>query len=305
VPVDTAVYFQILDENMMELRRMRSFISFQPGEMRGCVGCHETRHLPPPAGPGPVAFRREPSVPVPPPWGDRAISFLRDVQPVFDRQCVACHGGLRPAGGLDFSGGLTERHNRAYDTILAKGLVARSNVGEDSRVTAPLAFGSHKSRLVDVLKKAPHTERAKLTSEDWLRLVTWIDANGPYHDRFIGRRLRPEPYDLPADRDLAANLTAVHARRCAGCHQAADVTRLDWISLRAPKDSLFLAAPLAKQAGGLGRCKEPAYRDAADPDYQAVLRLVDAAVKQAWERPRRDVAALADARARVAELPRH
>ena len=43
VPVDTAVYFQLLDENHMELRRMRSFISFQPGEVRGCVGCHETR----------------------------------------------------------------------------------------------------------------------------------------------------------------------------------------------------------------------------------------------------------------------
>ena len=32
VPADTAVYFQLLDENRMELRRMRSFISFQPGE---------------------------------------------------------------------------------------------------------------------------------------------------------------------------------------------------------------------------------------------------------------------------------
>ena len=32
VPADTAVYFQLLDEDFMELRRMRSFISFQPGE---------------------------------------------------------------------------------------------------------------------------------------------------------------------------------------------------------------------------------------------------------------------------------
>jgi len=293
VPVDTAVYFQILDENMMELRRMRSFINFQPGEMRGCTGCHETRQLSPPSGPSPAASRREASVPVPPPWGDRAISFLRDIQPVLDRQCVACHAGLRPTGGLDFSGGLTERHNRAYDTLLAKGLVARSNVGEDSRVTMPLAFGSHKSRLVEVLKKAPHTERAKLSREDWLRLVTWIDANGPYYDRFIGRRVRPEPYDLPADRGLTAKIAAVHAKRCAGCHQTADVTRLDWISLRAPKDSLFLTAPLPKAAGGLGACKEPPYRDAADTDYQAVLGLVEAAVKEAWSRPRRDLQSIA------------
>ena len=35
VPADTAVYFQLLDENRMELRRMRSFISFQRGRAAG------------------------------------------------------------------------------------------------------------------------------------------------------------------------------------------------------------------------------------------------------------------------------
>ncbi len=28
-----------------------------------------------------IALAREPSIPVPPPWGDKPISFLRDVQP--------------------------------------------------------------------------------------------------------------------------------------------------------------------------------------------------------------------------------
>jgi hypothetical protein len=91
VPADTPVYFQLLDANHMELRRMRSFISFQPGEVRGCVGCHETR--PQSAAPDrfPLALRREPAIPTPPPWGTRPMSFLRDVQPVLDRNCVACH----------------------------------------------------------------------------------------------------------------------------------------------------------------------------------------------------------------------
>ena len=53
VPVDQAVYFQLLDENQMELRRMRSFISFQPGEQRACVGCHETKAVAPPDEPVP------------------------------------------------------------------------------------------------------------------------------------------------------------------------------------------------------------------------------------------------------------
>ena len=109
VPADTPVYFQLLDEHHMELRRMRSFISFQPGERRGCVGCHETREEVAFAPAFGLAMAREPSVPLPPPWGDRAISFLRDVQPVFDKHCVGCHSGLKPAAQLDFSGGLTTR----------------------------------------------------------------------------------------------------------------------------------------------------------------------------------------------------
>jgi len=294
VPVDTAVYFQLLDENHMELRRMRSFLSFQPGEVRGCVGCHETWEKAPTDVPAPLALLRDPSVPVPPPWGDRPISFLRDVQPVFDRHCVGCHGGLKPAAGLDFCGGLTARHNRCYDTLLAQKLIARSNVGDDAKVTPPLAFGSHKSKLVEVLRSGACGRRAKLTDDDWLRLVTWIDANGPYHDGFINKRLPPAPYDLPADRGLAEQLAAIHARRCAGCHQASDVTRLDWIDLRDPSRSLFLASPLAKESSGLGRCAAPVYKDASDPDYQAVAALVRAAVEKARTHPRRDVKAILD-----------
>ena len=42
VPVDTAVYFQALDENFMELQRERTFVNYLPGETRTCIGCHET-----------------------------------------------------------------------------------------------------------------------------------------------------------------------------------------------------------------------------------------------------------------------
>jgi len=293
VPVDTAVYFQLLDENHMELRRMRSFISFQSGEQRSCTGCHHTWEKAPPATPTPLAMRRDPVVPTPPPWGaDKPISFLRDVQPVFDRHCVACHVGLKPAGGLDFSGGLTPRHNRAYDTILAAKLISRSNVGDDAKVTPPLAFGSHKSHLIAVLRKAPHTERVKLPQDDWLRLVTWIDANGPYHDGFINKRQPEPPYDLAADRTLADQIAAVHAKRCGACHAPAQVSRLDWVALRQPAASLFLTAPLAREAGGAAKCKDAVYRDTSDPDYKAVRELVEAAARRAWALPRRDLRAL-------------
>ena len=45
VPTGMPLYFQALDENMMEIRRMRSHVEFKPGEVRGCVGCHETKTL--------------------------------------------------------------------------------------------------------------------------------------------------------------------------------------------------------------------------------------------------------------------
>ena len=292
VPADEAVYFQILDENYMELRRMRSFISFQPGEVRGCVGCHETRAEAGAIPAVPMASAKEPLDPVPPPWGDVPISFLRDVQPVFDRHCVRCHSGAKPAGGLDFSGGLTARHNRAYDTILEHKLIARSNVGDDARITLPLEFGSHRSRLVEVLRSGPCSQRAKLSKEDWYRLVTWIDANGPYHDGFINKRLPQPPYDLANDAELSAQLVAIHTRRCAPCHAPIQVSRVDWIDLLRPEGSRFLTAPFGPRAQAQRPCSQAVYQSPQEPDYQAVLRLVQTAVRKAWQSPRRDLKAL-------------
>ncbi|MBI4606004.1 MAG: discoidin domain-containing protein, partial [Planctomycetes bacterium] len=291
VPADRALYFQALDEDHMELLRMRSFVSFQPGEVRSCSGCHETRNRAPAASARPplLALQREPSVPAPPPWGDRPIQFLRDVQPVFDRHCASCHSGLKPAGGLDFSGGLTERHNRAFDTIQAAGLVARSNVGDDAKVTPPLAFGSHRSKLIESIRGS-HADMVRLGAEDWLRLVTWIDANAPYHGGFIDKRPEKPHYDLAADVACREGIASIHGRRCAACHDPLAVSRPDWIDLVAPERSLFLAAPLAREAGGAARCREAVYRDASDADYREVRAAVEAAVRRAWEAPRRDLA---------------
>jgi len=291
VPPDVAVYFQALDENQMDVQRMRSFINFQPGEVRSCAGCHETRAAAPANPPSLMAMKHPPSPLEPPPWGsDRAISFLRDVQPVFDRNCVRCHSGLKPAGGLDFSGGLTERYNRAWETINAAGLVSRSNVGEDSRITQPLQFGSHKSKLIDVVRSG-HKGRVALSSEDFLRLVIWVDANAIYDAGFINKRLQVQPYNLVADAQLKQTIDAVHARRCAQCHEPASVSRLDWIDLRDPRQTRFLAAPLAKEAGGTGQCGA-VYANAEDADYAALLAAVRAAANETWARPRRDVATL-------------
>jgi mono/diheme cytochrome c family protein len=305
VPADKAVYFQLLDENRMELRRMRSFISFQPGEKRSCAGCHETRGLTPRAAPAPLAASRPPAAYLPPPWGDRPVSFLRDIQPLLDRHCVECHSGLKPAGGLDFFGGLTDwsrevepawglvpgyGFNRAFETMSKAGLLATAEPNlQDASITPPLAYGAHKSKLFAAIQDETHRKSVTLSANERLCLTMWLDANAPYHDRFVNKRAAQKAYDVAADKELARKITAVHERRCASCHKAGEVTRLDWIDLRQPERSLFLRAPLNKSAGGSQSCSGRVYQDAGDPDYQIVRDLVATAAKKSWDLPRRDL----------------
>ena len=226
------------------------------------------------------------------------MSFLRDIQPVLDQHCVRCHSGLKPAGGIDLGGGLISHdgevagygHNRAFETILEKGLVSLSAArAQDASITPPLAYGSCQSKLLTALADKDHAGEVKLNAEERLRLAMWIDANAPYHDRFVNKRAERPAYNLPGDQELLKSLTAIHERRCAACHKPADVTRTDWIDIHRPERSLFLAAPLAKESGGSGKCSRPPIATASDPDYQAVLALVQAAVDKLWAAPRRDV----------------
>jgi hypothetical protein len=289
VPADTALYFHALDADYREVRRMRSYVSFQPGEVRGCVGCHETRAQAPATAPGRLlALLAPPLRPEPPPWGDLPLSFLRDVQPVFDRHCVSCHGGLKPAKGLDLCGGLTAEHNRAYDTLVqGKGSawVAVSNKHDDARISQPRQFGSARSRLLNALSDERHRE-VRLATSDLRRLTTWIDANAVYHDRNLDKRPADghQPYNLAADKPLFQRLGEMQTKRCAGCHAGVNLARSEWVDLWEPARSRFLSAPRTV-------CAPPRAAD-DDADLAAMRTLVEQAVAKAWANPRRDLVAL-------------
>jgi hypothetical protein len=218
-----------------------------------------------------------------------------------DQHCVRCHHGLNPKSGIELGGGLISYdgevahygHNRAFETILEKQLVSLSPArAQDASITPPLAYGAHNSKLLAALADKNHADEVELSAEQHLRLAMWIDANAPYHDRFVNKRAEKAGYNLPADPELLKGLTAIHQQRCAACHKPADVTRTDWIDIRRPEQSLFLIAPLAKESGGTGKCGASAYRDSADPDYQAAVSMVRAAVDKLWSNPRRDVMSL-------------
>ncbi len=294
VPADTELYFQALDGQKRDLRRMRSYISFRAGEVRSCTGCHEQRGQA--TTPARVAaLTRAPSLPAPPPWGgDRALSFLRDVQPVLTRNCLGCHSGLKAAAGLDLSPGLTQFQNCAYDSLTdpARNLLALSSKGDDARITPPLSVGCLKSRLVEVLQTT-HRSRCRLTADDWERLDTWIDSNAVYHDDFIRKRPEAEiPYVLAEDKQLWDNVAAIQQRRCASCHGAARLARPEWVDLQQPERSLFVAAPLGAATPSGRRCTPRVYAGPQDPDCAAVTALLQEAVRKTWDHPRRDLRCL-------------
>jgi hypothetical protein len=96
------------------------------------------------------------------------------------------------------------------DTLFGKGrgrqtqgppLVAVSDRFSNAAVTQPGQFGSRQSRVVRVvLDDALHRREAKLSPDEWTALVTWVDANAPYHDTFFNKR----PADGgPPRRDVA------------------------------------------------------------------------------------------------------
>jgi len=202
VPADTAIYFQALDERHMEVMRMRSFVSFKVGEVRGCRGCHESQPCTPSGRQAtPLAIQRPPRAPAPPAWGaEKLLGYEWLVQPVLDRHCTSCHGAQKPDGGIDLSAsrakdGLLQSYRTLFGVAAGQSkpgtrvLVACSDRFSNADVTQPMQFGSHRSRLVRVLLDDPlHREKVRLGDQDWKALVTWVDANAPYYDGFLNKR---------------------------------------------------------------------------------------------------------------------
>ena len=294
VPSDLPIYFEALDASGQALQRMRSFDRFEPGELRGCIGCHEPRNRAPglrrakaPVG-SPVALR-------PPEWGVESFDYSRVVQPVLDRHCVSCHNGPRPASGIDLTGGKTDWFSVSYD-VLTRGWVnwidTRNGQEHNILQITPKRWGSPASRLTKLLldghKDKSGKPRVALSDAARRRILTWIDLNVPYYSTYEmahpqaegGRRLYPAGLDEV--------LRDVSARRCASCH-AAGVPSSGFIRITEPEMSDFLLAPLAKSAGGRQSCGKAVFADKDDPDYQAVLRAFAPVQAKLAQAPRMDM----------------
>jgi len=191
-PADENLFFQVLDENYMSLQHMATFINLMPGESRACIGCHEHRRKTPNlASARPLALARpvQKLVPQPGDTGPRMVHFEADVQPALDKHCVGCHGGEEAAGNLDLRCELTHNYSSSYDRLVFGGLVSYRDCryGQSGFMAVPpLTHGSHRSKLAEQIRRDPC--KANLTREEFIRIVTWIDANVPYYGTLRGER---------------------------------------------------------------------------------------------------------------------
>ena len=319
VPSGVPLYVLALDAEGRAVQRMRTFVHFQPGERRSCVGCH--------ADPSQTAARadsarglaaqRAPHALRAPEWGRVNFSYPDIVQPVLDEHCVRCHHVRDAQGGVDLSGDKTDFFNVSYDVLARTGthgawhpethdLADLAAVGESPFVKwissingaeanilmiEPRTWGSPASVLADlVLRGHPDDEgvpRVDVDRASKRRLLAWMDLNVPYYDNSVSnhydrmgcRRLLPP--------DLDAVLQDVQARRCIDCH-AAGIPRSFYTRVTNVEENPFLSAPLAEAAGGRGLCG-PVFQTRDDPDYQAILRTFAPIHALLEERPRLDM----------------
>ncbi len=309
VPAGQPVYFMALDAQGRAVQRMRSFTHFMPGEAQGCVGCHESRRTSPSLRRG-LAMERPPRTIEPPEWRGpdadpkRGFGYTQIVQPVLDTYCVSCHHAPDAPKGVDLSGDKTDYFSVSYEVL------ARDNQGpagspyvswiptyngheQNILETRPLAWGSPKSRLAEIILSghpdADGKPRFAMDETSRRRILAWIDLNVPYYASSETAYPKAQGCRRIYPANLDKTLAAVARRRCASCHAKGKIPRKVWTRITNPELNSFLLAPLAKAAGGTERCGKPVFVSKIDSDYQTILRTFDDVREMLRKRPRMDM----------------
>ncbi len=313
-PTGVPIYFIALDAEGRAVQRMRTFTHLMPGQVQGCVGCHEPRQESTHAL-RTAATSRKPQALRPPEWQEKltdgivGFDYARLVQPVLDQHCVRCHSGPNPPQKVDLVGDKTDFFNVSYE-VLARGRRQSGEAQWESPYVSwiptyngleanilevtPKAWGSPRSKLAEIVvgghPDAEGKPRVQMDETSRRRILAWIDLNVPYYgtsetaypDKVGCRRIYPK--------DLDATLAEVAKRRCAECHQGGKLPRPVWTRITNPQLNGFLLAPLAAGAGGNGRCGKAVFASQDDPDYRKILSLFEPEIRQLAERPRMDMA---------------
>lgn len=241
VPAGRNIYFQALDENFMAIQTERTYVNYMPGETRSCVGCHHRSHTPSAGriASSAKALLRRPSVPGPQPGdrsGEKLFDYARQIQPIWDRYCLECHHDKpEAAAGLSLVGTPTDLYSVSYENLLGKGKKYKPSMqligfqadennvrgfveythsyhfGAYSSVLAAIfgnfephfvAFEANAGRMADRVKKLREQHRdVKLSPDEFVRIVNWLDSSCQYHPSYWGMKHvahAPSPYFRPA-----------------------------------------------------------------------------------------------------------
>jgi hypothetical protein len=257
VPADQTVYFQALDENFVEVRRMRSNVTFPAGETRACIGCHESQAVAPPAQRSitTLALRRAPSNPEPPAWGDRVVpDYERDIQPIFERHCLGCHGEKEPKGGLEFTARRIDGYLQSYRTLFGlkpteptpftRGYWNTWHPGEPAKSDAE--YAAAKTTLRNMMKAPAPAQLVSIADYFGGAEVTQLEQFGSSRSRLIQVLLRDAEH-----------------RREVRMNRADWVALVTWVDLNAQYWGTFVEKDghfAAKRRGAQGEALPPPRR---------------------------------------------
>ncbi len=302
VPPLRGLYFVALDEHGIAIKRMQSYTMVMPGETQGCVGCHETRTqtISPNNGRDKlIALTHPPTKIEPIPTIPDVPDYVRDIQPIWNRHCIACHSVEKAAGHVVLTNDRNEWFTQSYYALYAYKQISDSWRYDENGDHAPYGFGTGASPLMKKIDGSHHDARLSLEDRDRVRL--WIETGATFMGTYAvynqeNAAVAGALCNTPEVR-IGKPLDAVVTKRCYTCHGSAEnlgrrhtkgrvnLPKHCWnlYNLSRPEKSMILLAGLPKEAGGYGWCKgkdgKPVavFSDTSDPDYQTILKAVQAA----------------------------
>ena len=241
------------------------------------------------------------------------LDFQRDIQPILERHCVTCHNPKDRAGNLNLISAQSPRFSNAYVALLTRreAMDGRNGLGNQ----APRSIGSAASPLLDRLAGGHKKVRVSPEEwrKVWLWIEAGAPYGGSYaalrnteeqkyyghagnkifgecreilarrcnecHHNTATRNLTSIPFDWTLRREkeraLAGRPTGQHERIILPNDPARLFDAALLVNYSQPGNSCILLAPLAKEAGGYGRCGKPVFKDKSDPDYVSLLASIN------------------------------
>jgi len=298
------------------------------------------------------ALRRPPSRIEPIAGVPDVLDFPRDVQPLLDRHCVRCHGYERPSGAKKdapgpYAGRVILTGDRGpmfshsyFELTLRRQFVDGRNDPKSN--LPPRSIGTSASPLMRKLAGKHHG--VKLASKEIDVFRYWIETGAAYPGTYaalgsgmIGGYAQNRQVGTDRKWPETKAARAVIDSRCASCHKGhrtlpkslCDELRISFwrmnlndkrlplsrhrvFNLSRPDKSLMLLAPLAKDAGGYGRCRTGGVEGSGmvllnknDPGYRALRALCAAGKRRLEEITRFDMPTFRPPAPYVREMKRY